>query len=264
MFEVGRLSFRPGEGPACLGVHRQRRGQDPGRLLPRGHDGAAGASDGITGRGGPVIRPADGRIRALRRMLAAASVVAALTLSGCRTVSAPHAAGNAGITDVPPPQKDAASCRALSKADLDHVIDARLSRQETVRFLQHIELGDYGIADPYTNWMHSEIRGAASKYSIYYFSYRQRFFILLLVDGGDQCANCLDAVILPRSSPDYELGMGPVEVDNDHYDDAVVVVFNKNWNGDHSDDIIAAYKPNLKTLRLEVFPYRSIRIYRED
>jgi hypothetical protein len=197
-------------------------------------------------------------------MLVAASVGAALTLSGCRTVIPPDAAGNAGVAEVPAPRENAASCRALSKADLDHVIDARLSRQETVRFLQHIKPGDYGIADPYTNWMHSEIRGAASKYSIYYLSYRQRFFILLLVDGGDQCSNCLDAVILPRSSPDYELGMGPVEVDNDHYDDTVVVVFNKTWNGDHSDDIIAAYKPNLETLRLEVFPYRSIRIFREE
>jgi hypothetical protein len=197
-------------------------------------------------------------------MLAAASVGVALTLSGCRTMSAPNATGNAGITDVPPPQKEAASCRALSKADLDHVIDANLSQQGAVSYLRSISIEDYSIQDPNTNWMHSEIRGAASKYSIYCFSYRQRFFILLLVDGRDQCSSCLDAVILPRSSPDYELGMGPVEVDNEHYDDTVVVVFNKKWNGDHSDDIIAAYKPNLESMRLEVFPYRSIRIFREQ
>jgi hypothetical protein len=58
--------------------------------------------------------------------------------------------------------------------------------------------------------------------------------------------------------------MGPVEVNHDHLDGRVIVVFNKKWKGNYSDDIIAAFRPNLDSKQLETFEYTYIRIFREE
>ena len=65
-------------------------------------------------------------------------------------------------------------------------------------------------------------------------------------------------------SSQYELGMGPVEVNHDHRDARVVVIFNKNWKGEYSDDIASAFKLNLETKQIETFNASYIRIFRQD
>jgi hypothetical protein len=119
--------------------------------------------------------------------------------------------------------------RVLSRSDLDHVIDAKLSRQDIVSYLQTIAIEDYSIQDPNTNWSHASIGSADIKYSIYYLTYRQRYFIFLLKDVEDRLVTCLDAITAPISSSQYEIGMGPVEINHDHLDGQVVVIFNKRW-----------------------------------
>jgi hypothetical protein len=117
----------------------------------------------------------------------------------------------------------------LSRSDLDYVIDAKLSRQDIVSYLQTIAIEDYSIQDPNTNWSHASIGSADIKYSIYYLTYRQRYFIFLLKDVEDRLVTCLDAITAPISSSQYEIGMGPVEINHDHLDGQVVVIFNKRW-----------------------------------
>ena len=150
--------------------------------------------------------------------------------------------------------------RILSRGDLDHVIDSKLSREEAAQYLARIRIDDYSVPDPNTNWTYASIGGGLS---VYFFSYRARFFILLLVDGQDGVSSCADIVVIVRPTAEYELGMGPVEIDNDHLDGEVIVVHSRKWKGNYTDDIIAAYKPNAQTKRLDAAEYRSIRIYRE-
>jgi hypothetical protein len=154
--------------------------------------------------------------------------------------------------------------RTLSRSDFDHVIDAKLSRQDAASFLKNIRIDDYNLQDPTTNWSHADFGGGNSNYSIYYLTYRQTYFILLLADGKDRFSSCVDIVILKRPSSNYELGMGQVEINRDHFDGQVIVVFNKNWKGNYSDDIVAAYKPNLETKRIEAVNFDYIRIYQEQ
>ena len=202
-----------------------------------------------------------GHVRSLKYACVFASFAAILNVFGCASMNATKAIDGVSLKV---PQKVESSYRALSKRDLNYVIDAKLSRQNMVSYMQKISIEDYSIPDPNTNWMQAIIGGTDSVYSIYYFTYRQRYFILLLQDGKDKYFNCIDVILLPRSSSDYELGMGPVEIDKDHYDKEVVVIFNKRWKGNYSDDIVAAYKPNLKKKRIEEFKYKYIRIYREE
>ena len=153
--------------------------------------------------------------------------------------------------------------RTLSQKDLNHIIDAKLSRQIAASYLKNIRIDDYNLQEPNTNWSHTDIGGSDGKYSIYYFTYRQRYFLLLLKDGEDRISDCIDLVIMLRPSPNYELGMGKVEVDNNHFDGKIVVVYNKNWTGNYSDDIVAAYRLDLETKRIEEISHNNIRIYRD-
>jgi hypothetical protein len=171
---------------------------------------------------------------------------------GCTSTNAKFGTSNVGFQTNPTKQPTA---RVLSKRDFDHIINDRLSRRDTVEYLKNIAIEDYSIQDPNTNWSHASIGGANSKYSIYYLTYHQRYFILLLVDVGDRFVNCIDAISGPIASSKYEIGMGPVEVNHDHLDGRVVVIFNKNWKANYSDDIVAAFKPNLETKQIEAFSY---------
>jgi hypothetical protein len=188
-------------------------------------------------------------------------IVSCLSIVGCVSTSPQNGTSQIGFQAK---ESGGVPKRVLSKRDLDHVINAKLSRQETVKYLQNIAIEDYSIQDPNTNWSHASIGGAASKYSIYYLTYRQRYFILLLADIGDRYVDCLDSIIGAMPSSQYEIGMGPVEVNHDQLDSRVVVVFNKKWKENYSDDIIAAFRPNLETKQIEVFDYKYIRIFREE
>jgi hypothetical protein len=154
--------------------------------------------------------------------------------------------------------------RVLSRSDMDHVIDVKLSRQDAASFLKNIRIDDYDLQDPNTNWSHADYDDGNNGYAIYYFTYRQTFFILFLKDAKDRISSCIDIIIMKRPSADYELGMGQVEINRDHIDGQVVVVYNKNWKGNYSDDIVAAYKPNLETKQIETVRYDYIRIYRDQ
>ncbi len=193
---------------------------------------------------------------------------AVLLLAGCSTLRV--AGSGSGLPGAGPkaapkatPQENA-SCRTLSKADLDHVINARLSRKDAASFLRGITISDDEIADPGTNWMHGAIPGAPSSYAIYYFTYRQHYFILLLVDRPDACADTLDAVMLPRTSADDDLGMGPTRIDTGTVASDIIVIYNRKWDGNHSDDILAAYRPNLDLRQLEAYPRENLRMFREE
>jgi hypothetical protein len=194
---------------------------------------------------------------------------AVLLLAGCSTLGVagggsggtPKAAPGAAPKAAPP---ENASCRTLSRADLDHVINARLNRHDAAAFLKSVAIRDYDISEPGTNWMHGAIPGAKSSYSIYYFTYRQRYFILFLVDKPETCADALDAIILPRTSADYELGMGPTLIDTGVVAPDVIVIYSRKWDGNHSDDIKAAFRPNLETRQLEEYPRANLRMFREE
>jgi hypothetical protein len=199
-------------------------------------------------------------MRNLRNVAGMAILVVGLFTTGCASTGSRLETSDVGFQTN---QTKEAHNRVLSRRDLDHVIDSRLSRQETVTYLKHIAIEDYDIQDPKTNWSHASIGNADSIYSVYYLTYRQRYFIFLLVDAGDRFSNCLDAVTGPIASSRYEMGMGPVEINHDHRDGRVVVIFNKKWKGNYSDDIIAAFKPNLEAKKIEIFSYSYIRIFRE-
>jgi hypothetical protein len=190
------------------------------------------------------------------------SIIAiAVCMVGCASINVISTKNKAGIS---PPKTTTPEYRKLSRRDLDHVIDAKLSRQDATSYLRNISIEDYSVQDPKTNWSHAAIGSMTSNYSIYYLTYRQRHVIMLLEESKDKRTHCVDVIILARQSSNYELGMGPVEINNDHYDREVVVVFNKNWKGNYSDEIIAAYKANLETERIEELCYKYIRIYREQ
>jgi hypothetical protein len=44
----------------------------------------------------------------------------------------------------------------------------------------------------------------------------------------------------------------------------VIVLFDKNWQGGASTDVIAAFKPDIVAGKTEDVSARSIRIYREE
>lgn len=198
--------------------------------------------------------------------IALVGCAALLFLAGCSSLGVAGVRGSGAPTPAAPkpvPQV-AASCRALSRGDLNHVIDARLSRGDAAKFLSGISIVDYEIVDPATNWLHGAIPGAPEGLAIYFFTYRQRYFVLFLKDRADGCADVLDALVLPRTSADYELGMGPVVVDNNHADPDVVVIYNKHWKGAFTEDVTSAFRPNWDTGKLETFAYQHIRINREQ
>ena len=148
------------------------------------------------------------------------------------------------------------------KSRLDRIIDGRLSGREAVRALGTFRIGGYDIQDRDTFWGQRSVGGGGSPFSEYYLTYRRRYVIMLLRDEGEQ-HTCLDVRMMEKTNDDYELTTGRVEVDG-VVDEEVIVLFNRNWRGDSSTDIIAAFKANVETGRIEEAKYRSIRIYRED
>jgi hypothetical protein len=184
-----------------------------------------------------------------------------ICVAGCGSVAV-RSVGPNEKPNIPNASSD--GFRILAKSDLDHIINAKLSRQEATSYLRRIRIENYDLQDPNTNWSHADFGGYDSGYGVYYLTYRQRYFILLLADEKNRVSSCIDIMIMPRPSPEYELGMGQVEINKDHFDSEVIVVYNKNWKGSYSDDIVAAFRPNLETKRIEEMSYKYIRIYREE
>ena len=119
-------------------------------------------------------------MRTLQKTSIVAILVIGLSATGCASTGARLETSSVGFRTNP---ATVAGSRILSRHDLDHVIDSRLSRQETVTYLKSIAIEDYSIQDPNTNWSHSSIGNADSIYSLYYLTYRQRYFIFLLVSA---------------------------------------------------------------------------------
>jgi hypothetical protein len=196
----------------------------------------------------------------LRYCIATGILVILLGAFGCVSTVDTAGTANVGFKATRAPE---APGRVLERRDLDHVIGAKLSRAAMTAYFNKIAIENYSIQDPNTNWSHASIGGADSAYSVYYLTYQHRYFILLLVDVGDRFANCVDVVSGPMPAQ-YELGMGPVEINHDRRDPRVVVIFNRNWNGDYSDDITAAFKLNLESRHIDAFKASYIRIFRQD
>ena len=150
---------------------------------------------------------------------------------GCASAGKPAPAGRAGA------QGPETSARADLKTKLDDIIRNKVEESELVNRLDTFALESYDIQDPGTFWGHRAVAGAGG-------SYDARFF--------------------PRSGPDYELTTGRVQVDGNPIDEEVVVLVNKKWSGSHSTDILAAFRPNAESGKMEKLVYNSIIIYREE
>lgn len=188
-------------------------------------------------------------------------VVLVFALTSCTSIASK---GVEGSTLRSTPLTIPKGTRVLSRVDMDHVLDAKLSRRDAATFLSNIRVNDYDLPDPNTNWSHADYSGANLGFTVYFFTYRGTFFILLLEQAENGVSNCADIVIMKRPTPDYELGMGQVEINRDHVDRQVVVIFNRNWNGNYSDDVLAAFRPNIEERQIESVHYDYIRILREQ
>ena len=126
-------------------------------------------------------------------------------------------------------------------------------------------MDDYDIQDPGTFWGHRAVAGSGGgSFSEYYLTYRATYVILLLKDLDEKHHVCVDARTFPRTSPDYELTTGPVQVDEQPVDETIVVLLNRKWTGAYSTDIRGAFRADAETGRIEDVTYRSIRIFREE
>lgn len=185
-----------------------------------------------------------------------------LAVYGCATAPAPvaPAAPAEGGPGAPTPQERAADEDLKSR--LNTIIDQRLDKAAALKALTSFEIGAYDIQDKETFWGHRALGGGGSPWSEYYLTYRNHYLIMLLKDEGN-VHTCVDLRIMDRTRRDYELTTGRVEVDG-AIDEDVIVLFNRNWQGDSTTDVIAAFKPDIMTGRIEDVPVKSIRIYREE
>ena len=189
-------------------------------------------------------------------------VPAAIAIVTCGCVSAGK------LARPPAVQAGAQSPETSAKADLktrlDDIIRNKVKESDVVKRLGTFALENYDIQDPGTFWGHRAVASAGSAYSEYYFTYRNNYVILLLRDTDQLHHTCIDARFFPRSRPDYELTTGRVRVDGHSIDEEVIVLVNKKWSGSYSTDILAAFKPNVESGKMEKLAYDSIIIYREE
>ena len=68
------------------------------------------------------------------------------------------------------------------KSKMDYIIDRRLDESEAVKVLGRFTIEEYDIQDSDTFWGHRDVSGKGGPYSEYYFTYRNRYFILFLQD----------------------------------------------------------------------------------
>jgi len=188
-------------------------------------------------------------------------VVSALFGYGCASIEKPepkavHAAAPRKSTERP--------YGADLKSRLNYIIDRRLTESEAVKVLDVFTFDNYDIQDQNTFWGHRTVAGSGGPYSEYYFTYRNKYFILFLQDKNTVDHVCIDIKMIAKTKSGYELNAGRVEVDGGNIDEEVIVLFKKTWNGNYSTDILAAFKPVVAARKIETLKYKTIRIYRED
>jgi hypothetical protein len=197
-----------------------------------------------------------------RRM--AVFLIASLTLLalGCSSIGGARAAkpgADAALTTVPPARVGELKDR------LADVLGRRLDGKEAAAAMGTFQIDGYDIQDRNTFWGHRSLASAGStNYSEYYLTYRNTYIIMLLRDLDPLNHTCVDMRVIKRTSGEYELSTGRVQVDGGPIDEEVIVLFNRNWYGDSSTDILAAFKANPETGRIENLDPRTIRIYREE
>jgi hypothetical protein len=185
------------------------------------------------------------------------AVVAILT---CGCVSS----GKSGPVSTAAPSSPETSAGADLRTRLDDIIQNKVKESDVARRLGTFVLESYDIQDPGTFWGHRAVSSAGGACSEYYFTYRNNYVILLLRDADKLHHTCIDARLFPRSSPDYELTTGRVQVDGRPIDEEVIVLVNKRWPGSYSTDIRAAFKSDAESGKIEKLAYESVVIYREE
>lgn len=183
-----------------------------------------------------------------------------LAFYGCTSLGKPPASDSpvAGAANPSRP------VTAKLKSRLDFVIERNVAPADVPRSLGSFSIQDYDIQDPETFWGHRALGGGGSSFSEYYLTYRKTYVILLMKDLDEVNHVCIDARLFPRTSPDYELTTGRVQVDEGPVDEEVIVLVNRKWPANYSTDIRAAFKANLETGKIEDVKYSSIKIYREE
>ena len=182
---------------------------------------------------------------------------------GCVTTTKPVPRGagslSAGRAEAPPQ----AAINTL-RSRLDYVIRHNVTAADVPRALGTFTMSGYALADPGTFWGQRALPGSGGSFSEYYLTYRRSYVILLLKDLDENTHQCIDARLFPRTSADYELATGRVQVDDQPIDESVIVLVNRKWSGRSSTDVRAAFRPNAETGRIEDVRYRTIRIFREE
>ncbi len=203
------------------------------------------------------------RIPTVRRVAACFStLLLCLLCYGCASLGTPAAGAASAPGPGPGPQRP--SVDAL-KNRLDFVLQHGVKPADVPRALGTFSIEDYDIQDPGTFWGHRAVSSpAGGSFSEYYLTYRKHAVILLRKDRDQSTHVGVDARLFPRTSPDYELTTGRVQVDEQPIDEDVVVLVNRTWSGASSSDIKAAFRANAESGRIEDVPYRTIRIFREE
>jgi len=182
---------------------------------------------------------------------------------GCVTTATPAVRTAGGLSagraeTLPPAVVDTLRNR------LDYVIRHNVADDDVPRALGTFSMSDYALADPGTFWGQRALPGSGGSFSEYYLTYRRTYVILLLKDLDESTHRCIDARVFPRTTSDYELATGRVQVDDQPIDESVIVLVNRTWSGSSSTDVRAAFRPNAETGRIEDVRYRTIRIFREE
>jgi hypothetical protein len=200
--------------------------------------------------------------RTARWMAAMLVTCLSVLAAGCTSTGAavpPTSATDAAVTAAP-------TARAAALKDrLALVLGRRLDRKEAAAAMGTFQIADYDIQDASTFWGHRSLASTGSiNYSEYYLTYRNTFIIMLLRDVDPVNYTCVDMRVIGKTRGDYEMSTGRVRVDGGPIDEEIIVLFNKNWRGDSSTDILAAFKANPETVSIEEVKYKTIRIYREE
>jgi len=153
--------------------------------------------------------------------------------------------------------------KPLDKHVIDTIINQKLDREQAIKYLKHISIKEYDIADLNTAWCHSAIGGSRSEYSIYQFQYKKKYYILFLKGKDTDHLNCIDIEMIPIVKTDYELLMGSVEIDGKMSTD-IITIYNKKWVDNTTTDISVAFLPNIQTGKIERLRYKTIKKYIEE
>ena len=199
----------------------------------------------------------------MKRLASCLPALVVLLAAGCGSVGTPAASSAGGK-----PAAGAAGGQQpvidTLKNRLDFVLQRAVKPDDIPRAVGTFTLGDYVLQDPGTFWGHRAVPGAGGQFSEYYLTYHGTYVILLMKDLDQTTHQCVDARLFRRTSPDYELATGRVQVDDQPIDEDIIVLVNRKWPGGSSSDIRAAFRANAETGKIEDVSYHTIRIFREE